>query len=99
MPNPAAMLDAAGLERRLQERLGHQQVKVRPQGRHLLIQMDLGEEVETVARLTLIRGRIYGAAFRSHTGRWDPLPDEGSRDEMIEAIVSQLGPYLTPENY
>jgi hypothetical protein len=93
------MLEAAGLERRLQELLGHQQVKVQPYGRNFLIQMDLGESIETVARLTPLQARIYGAAFRSHTGRWDPLPDEGTRDEMIEAIVSQLGPYLTPENY
>lgn len=99
MPNPFVMLEAAGLERRFQELLGHQQVKVKPYGHHFLIQMEQGEELEPVARLTQLRGRIYGAAFKSHTGRWDPLPDEGTRDEMIESIVSQLGPYLTPENY
>lgn len=99
MPNPHAILDAAGVEKRLQELLGHQQVKVKPHGRHFLIQMDLGEELETVARLTQFPDKTFGAAFKSHTGRWEPLPDEGTRDEVIEAVTCQLGPYLTPENY
>ena len=42
---------------------------------------------------------LNGASFRSHTGRWNPLPVEGTRQEVIEEVVAQLGPYLTPENY
>ena len=55
------------------------------------------ESVE--ARLTALTSRTYGAAFRSHTGRWDPLPVEGTREEAIQTVVDLLGPYLTPENY
>ena len=74
-------------------------MKVKPHGLHYLIQMETEGEVETIARLTALTSRSYAAAFRSHTGRWDPLPDEGTREEMIQLVVEMLGPYLTPENY
>ena len=45
------------------------------------------------------RIQTYGVSFKSHTGRWDPLPEEGSRDEMITLLVEALGPYLDPANY
>ena len=61
--------------------------------------MATGGELDTVARLTALTSRSYTAAFRSHTGRWDRLPDEGTREEMIQLVVEMLGPYLTPENY
>lgn len=40
--------------------------------------MEADGELETVARLTSQNGRAFVAAFRSHTGRWDPLPGEGT---------------------
>jgi hypothetical protein len=99
MPSPHARATAAEIQKQLQEALGHDQVKVKPHGPHYLIQMDADGELDTVARLTALTSHSYGAAFRSHTGRWDPLPDEGTREEMIQAVVDMLGPYLTPENY
>jgi hypothetical protein len=45
------------------------------------------------------RRRPRKSLFKSHTGRWDPLPDEGDRDEMIALVVDELGPYLDPANY
>ena len=99
MSRPDAVLAAAEVEATLQKILGHHQVKVRPYGHHLLIQMDLGDEVETVARLTEYDSRTYGIGFKSHRRRWEPLPEEGTLEEMTEAVASQLGPYLTPENY
>ena len=99
MANLQARLMAAGLERDLRKAVGHDQVKVQPRGRNMLILMDLGEETEVIGRITQFGPRLFGAAYRSHTGRWDPLPVEGSREEAIEAVVSMLGPYLSPENY
>lgn len=99
MPNLQAQMAAAGVERDLRKALGHDQVKVVPRGRNLLILMDVGDEPELIARITQFGPRSFGAGFRSHTGRWDPLPVEGTREDAIEAVVSMLGPYLSPENY
>ena len=41
----------------------------------------------------------YGAAFRTHSGRWEPLPSTGTLDEMAQLIVTLLEPYLQPDNY
>jgi hypothetical protein len=90
---------AAGVQQHLRKLLGHDQVKVRPYGKRLFIQLDLGDEVETVARLTEHRSNQYGIDFRTHQGRWEPLPEEGTLKQMTEAVASQLGPYLTPDNY
>ena len=99
MPSLPAQIAAAGVERQLRRLLGHDQVKVQPRGRHMLILMDLGDEQEVIARITQYGSRVFGAAFRSHTGRWDPLPVEGTCEEAIEAVASLLGPHLSPENY
>lgn len=90
---------AAVIQKQFQEALGHDQVRVKPHGHHYLIQMEADGELETIARLTTLTGRTFEAAFRSHTGRWDPLPGEGTCEEMIHMVVDLCGPYLTPENY
>jgi hypothetical protein len=56
-------------------------------------------QLDTIARLTQIDSKTYGASFKSHTGCWDPLPEEGTRDKMITMLVKELGPYLDPANY
>ena len=56
-------------------------------------------EAKTIARITHLDSGTYGAAFRAFTGRWEPLPDEGTRDEMIAVVVEEFGPYLDPANY
>jgi hypothetical protein len=99
MPKPAALLGAADVEKTLRTRLGHEAVTVKPYGKHFLIQIDDDGQPDTIARITQLDSRTYGAAFKSHTGRWDPLPDEGTRDEMIAVVVEELGPYLDPANY
>jgi len=97
MPQPLAA--AAEIETKIAKILGHQAVKVKPYGRHFLIQIDDNGELDTIARLTQIDAKTYGVSFKSHTGRWDPLPEEGSCDEMITMLVEELGPYLDPANY
>jgi len=96
-PSPFTVVDAEEVQKNLRERLGHAQVHVKPYGRNLLIQMEDAKSLETVARLTRINNKTYCAAFRTHTGRWEPLPDEGTRDEMLEVVLDEFGPYLVPE--
>ena len=97
MPQPLAA--AADIATKIAKILGHEAVKVKPYGRHFLIQIDDNGQLDTIARLTQINPKTYGVSFKSHTGRWDPLQEEGSRDEMIAMLVEELGPYLNPANY
>jgi len=99
MPKPGAALAASDVETKLRKILGHEAVTVKPYGRHFLIQMDDNGQPDTVARITQLDPRTYGASFKSHTGRWDPLPEEGTRDEMIAMLAEELGPYFDPANY
>ena len=77
MPKPAALLGASDVEKKLRQTLGHEAVTVKPYGKHFLIQIDNEGEPDTIARITQLDSRTYGAAFKSHAGRWDPLSEEG----------------------
>lgn len=99
MPTLNARAEATALERELRTLLGHDQVQARPYGHHLQIQMRHGEQADTVARLTKLERDRYAAAFRTHTGRWEALPGQGTRTEMAELVVNLLQPYLAPNNY
>jgi hypothetical protein len=48
------MLEAAEIESQLRERLGHDQVVVKPHGHHFLIQIQDEAGPDTVARLTML---------------------------------------------
>ena len=54
---------------------------------------------DVVARLTELSRNRYGAAFRSHTGRWEPLPGSGTLGEMAQLVATLLQPYLQSDNY
>jgi len=90
---------ATTLQSRLRSLLGHEQVVTQAYGRHLLIKRLDDAESTVVARLTEIGHHRYGAAFRSHSGRWEPLPATGTLDEMAEVVTSLLLPYLQTNNY
>jgi hypothetical protein len=90
---------AAELQRQLRSLLGHEQIVTQGYGRHLLIKRLDDEQPTVVARLTELGRNRYGAAFRSHSGRWEPLPGTGSLEEMAEVVVTLLQPYLLPDNY
>ncbi|MCZ2133931.1 MAG: hypothetical protein LC098_00630 [Burkholderiales bacterium] len=97
MPAPLAQANAAELQRRLADLTGHAAAHVRPYGKHLLIQMHRDDSIDTVARLTAVGRDQYIAAFRSHTGRWEPLP--GSAADMkqtAELVTTLLASYLEP---
>jgi hypothetical protein len=99
MPAPLAQANAAELQRHLAELTGHTAAHVRPYGKHLLIQLhrDDSDSVDTVARLTEVARNKFTAAFRSHTGRWEPLPAPAAGlRPAAELITSLLAPYLEP---
>lgn len=97
MPPPLAQASAAELQRHLAELTGHTVAHVRPYGKHLLIQMQREGAVDTVARLTEVARNKYTAAFRSHTGRWEPLPAPAADlKQTAELVTTLLAPYLEP---
>lgn len=99
MPKVKRASAAPDLEHELRGLLAHDHVQVKPYGRHLLIQIEHEGEADTVARLTELDRNTYGAAFRTHTGRWEPLPGIGPRKEMAKLVTTLLGPYLQPVIY
>lgn len=52
MPKFDAQIKAAELQRQLATLTGHELAKVKPYGKHLLIQMLRGDSFDTIARLT-----------------------------------------------
>ena len=97
MPAPLARTNAAELQRHLADLTGHAAAHVRPYGKHLLIQMHRDDIVDTVARLTEVARNKYTAAFRSHTGRWEPLPASAADlRQTAELVTTLLAPYLEP---
>lgn len=95
MPAPLAQARAAELQRHLAQLTGHDHAQVRLYGKHLLIQMEReGGAVDTVARLTEVARNSYTAAFRSHTGRWEPLPIADDLKHAADAVTTLLAPYF-----
>ena len=98
MPTFDAQRKAAELQRQLATLTGHALARVKPYGKHLLIQMHRDDNVETIARLTETGRNAYSSAFRSHTGRWEPLPGNGDLATTAALIVALLGTYFDLEN-
>lgn len=99
MPTPHALANAAELQRQLATLTGHERARVKPYGQHLLIQIHRDgslddDSVDTIARLTELARNSYSSAFRSHTGRWEPLPSTGDLATTAELVVTLLGPYF-----
>ena len=96
MPTIEAKAKAAELQRQIATLTGHDLAQVKPYGKHLLIQMHRDGSVDTIARLTELARNSYSSAFRSHTGRWEPLPGTGDLATTADLVVSLLGPYFDP---
>lgn len=96
MPKAKPRSHGPELENCLRTLLGHSQIRVKPYGSHLLIQLIADDQADTVARLTERGQGTYGAAFRPMSGRWEPLPGTGPLKEMAEFVTTLLGPYLQP---
>ena len=98
MPTFDAQRKAAELQRQLASLTGHALAHVKPYGKHLLIQMHREDQVDTIARLTELGRNSYSAAFRSHTGRWEPLPGTGDLATVADLVVTLLNLYFDPNN-
>lgn len=98
MPTFDAQLKAAELERQLATLNGHDLARVKPYAKHLLIQMHRDDNVNTIARLTETGRNAYSLAFRSHTGRWEPLPGTGDLATTSALVVTLLATYFDPNN-
>ena len=98
MPTFDAQRHAAELQRQLAALTGRDLAQVRPYGKHLLIQMHRDASVDTIARLTEIGRNTYSSAFRSHTGRWEPLPGSGDLATTADLVVTLLAPYFDPNS-
>ena len=98
MPTFEAKAKAAELQRQIATLTGHDLAQVKPYGKHLLIQMHRDDSVDTIARLTELARNSYSSAFRSHTGRWEPLPGTGDLATTADLVVSLLGPYFEPNS-
>lgn len=96
MPTIEAKAKAAELQRQIATLTGHDLAQVKPYGKHLLIQMHRDDSVDTIARLTELARNSYSSAFRSHTGRWEPLPGTGDLATTADLVISLLGPYFDP---
>jgi hypothetical protein len=70
---------------------------VKPYGKHLLIQMHRDDNVDTIARLTETGRNTYSSAFRSHTGRWEPLPGTGDLAMTADLVATLLATYFDPK--
>ena len=98
MPTFEAKAKAAELQRQIATLTGHDLAQVKPYGKHLLIQVHRDDSVDTIARLTELARNSYSSAFRSHTGRWEPLPGTGNLATTADLVVSLLGPYFEPNS-
>jgi hypothetical protein len=95
-------MEALNLQKLLRSHLGHDAVIVRPRGGHFLIELqpqEDGDDALTVARLTAVNSTDYIAAFRNHSGRWEPLPGQGDLANMAKLVTDLLAPFLEPDNY
>ena len=93
MPALPAKHHASELQRQLRALLDHDQIVTQAYGCHLLIRRLDDKDPTAVAHLRELSRNRYGAAFRSHSGRWEPLPGAGTLDEMAQPVVTLLQPY------
>jgi len=96
---PKAQEEARRLQQLMSEHLGHDAVQVRPYGQHLVMDIVCDDDAHPVARLTRLEQGRYGLGFRLHTGRWDPMPLEGSLEEVATGTAQMLASHLDPSIY
>ena len=89
--------DAESLESLVRARGDYAHIGVRAARGHLLVEnRSAPSDPEVVARATPLGGGSYGLSFRTHTGRWEPMPVAGSLAEVAATAVELLGPFLAP---
>lgn len=88
---------AARLEQMIRQRGDYAHVQVQAKAGHLVVQTrdSQGGQV-VVARATPLGGMEYGLSFRSHRGRWEPMPVSGLLEQIVDGLLDFLGPYVDP---
>jgi hypothetical protein len=89
-------VDAAALTHAIGTRGDYAHVVVRAERGHLNIYPD---DFAPVARLTPLTASLYRLGFRTHTGRWEPMPFAGTLTQMAQALVDTLAPYLERNDF
>jgi hypothetical protein len=100
--NLAIAMEAREIQRHLRELVGHDAVSVRPRGGHFVVEVipqQDDDDAFPIARLTKTGTNGYTAAFRNHSGRWEPLPGQGGLADMAKLVNDHLAPYLEIDNY
>jgi hypothetical protein len=83
--------DADALRRAIHALGDYGHVSVRAGRGHLTIHVDEGVPV---ARATPLGAGQFGLSFRTHTGRWEPMPVIADLARLAHDLVGLLGPYL-----
>jgi hypothetical protein len=97
--NLALVASADRLERMIRQRGDFSHVHVQARAGHLLVKTQDKQGVQDiVARATPIGGGEYGLSFRTHSGRWEPMPVSGGLDQIVGGLLDLLGPYLDQAN-
>jgi len=96
---PGAEAEASKLQELMSDHLGHDEVKVRPYGQHLVLEAVCGDTSEPVVRLTRLEQSRYGLSFRQHTGRWEPVPLAGTLEEVADGAAHLFAAYFDPAHY
>lgn len=86
---------AARLEGLIRQRGDYAHVQVQARAGHLVVKARDTQGTEIIiARATPIGGGEYGLSFRTHGGRWEPMPVSGVMEQIAEGLIGFLGPYL-----
>jgi len=57
-------------------------------------QLHIRVDDEIIARAEKTGSAHYALAFRNHTGRWEPMPVQGTLAEVAVGAIETLAPYL-----
>ena len=98
MKQPANHTNAERLRALIRGLGNYSHVDVRAHGDHLIVELLHDDEPQPVARATRLDDQTFGLSFRSHTGRWEPLPVSGGLEEIARAMTQELGAYIDPSN-
>jgi len=98
MKQPANNANAERLRSLIRQLGNYSHVDVRAHGQHLIVELIHDDEREPVARATRLDSKTFGLSFRSHTGRWEPMPISGGLEEIARAMTEELGAYVDPSN-
>lgn len=97
--NLALVASAAHLQDMIRQRGDFAHVHVQARAGHLLVKTQDKQGIQDiVARATPIGGGEYGLSFRTHSGRWEPMPVSGDMDQIVSGLLDLLGPYLDRTN-